>query len=91
MLRAEIHGSASATVKLVCQRCLDAADVPLKVQIALGFVLDQPWIDHVVVGVDSADQLSQLVYIESNRAAAAHSGFAVDDLSLIDPSKWKLS
>lgn len=36
--RAEIHGSASATVKLVCQRCLDAADVPLKVQIALGFV-----------------------------------------------------
>ena len=60
-------------------------------QIALGFVLDQPWIDHVVVGVDSADQLSQLVYIESNRAAAAHSGFAVDDLSLIDPSKWKLS
>ncbi|MEE2732719.1 MAG: YceD family protein [Pseudomonadota bacterium] len=36
--RPELHGSASADVKLVCQRCLEPVDVRVEVKIALGFV-----------------------------------------------------
>lgn len=36
--RAEIHGTANATVFLTCQRCLEAAEVKLDVNIDLGFV-----------------------------------------------------
>ena len=36
--RPELHGTANAAVKLVCQRCLEPVDVKVEVQIALGFV-----------------------------------------------------
>ena len=36
--RPELHGTANASVKLVCQRCLEPVDVEVSVKIALGFV-----------------------------------------------------
>ena len=38
--RPEIHGTANAEVKLVCQRCLEPVAVKVDVSIALGFVQD---------------------------------------------------
>ena len=39
--RPEIHGTANAEVKLVCQRCLEPVAVKVDVSIALGFVQDE--------------------------------------------------
>lgn len=36
--RPEIHGTANASVKLVCQRCLEPVEVKVDVSIDLGFV-----------------------------------------------------
>ena len=48
-------------------------------RIALGFALRQPWIDKIVVGVDNVQQLNNF-----------DPDLAINDVNLIDPSKWKL-
>ena len=60
------------------------------VTIALGFALKQPWIDKVVVGVDSARQLSRLVQIEKASNQSFDPLLECHDVGLIDPSKWKI-
>ena len=39
--RPEVHGQAQASVKLVCQRCLEPVTVNLNVSMALGFVQNE--------------------------------------------------
>ena len=56
--------------------------------IALNYCLQQPWIDKVVVGVDSADQLKRLSLIEKLHIKNNFFGFSVKDENLIDPSNW---
>lgn len=58
-------------------------------EIALGFVLQQPWIDKVIVGVDNASQLARLVEIENSDKQDNHPRFYSRDPLLIYPSKWK--
>lgn len=59
-------------------------------ELALQYALSQPWIDKVVVGVDSASQLEKLKYIEMNMKSldCDFSLLKIDDERLIDPSNW---
>ncbi|MDC0580889.1 aldo/keto reductase [Amylibacter sp.] len=57
---------------------------------SLDFVLQQPWIDNTVVGVDSAIQLKSLVNIENISDTQCYPQLNCGDENLIDPSKWKL-
>ena len=58
--------------------------------LALKFVLDQNWIDKVVVGVDSAAQLKSLVEIEKSIVSFDFPKLGCDDPNLINPSNWML-
>lgn len=58
-------------------------------EVALGFVLQQPWIDKVIVGVDTASQLVRLVEIENNIKQNYRPKFYSRDPLLIYPSNWK--
>lgn len=57
-------------------------------EIALGFCLQQPWVDKVVVGVDSVDQFNRLVDIEKTGSTYPFVGFGIEDEALINPSNW---
>lgn len=59
------------------------------VEIALGFVLCQPWIDKVIVGVDNSEQLSRLIEIEKSLKEKYEPTFFCRDPNLINPSLWK--
>ena len=63
----------------------DALDLSLK------FVLNQEWIDKIVVGVDGASQLKKLLEIEKSPVSPDFPLLGCDDQNLIDPSKWKLA
>ena len=58
--------------------------------IALDFGFRQPWIDKIVVGVDTVDQLSQLLMIESLDRCAVSPQIAIEDENLLHPSNWRL-
>ena len=59
-------------------------------EIALDFALKQSWIDKIVVGVDSALQLERLLQIEANERCNSLPYFDVNDIDLIDPSRWRI-
>ena len=59
-------------------------------EIALNFALQHPWIDKIVVGVDSAQQLDRLLRIEVSKSCTSLPYFDVDDIVLLDPSLWRL-
>ena len=50
----------------------------------------QPWIDKVIVGVDSSQHLDRLLKIEKTVHQAFDPLLASDDVNLINPSKWKI-
>ena len=55
---------------------------------ALGFALDRPWVERVVVGVDSAAQLAGILDAMRRPRAILPSSLASGDPELIDPSRW---
>lgn len=59
-------------------------------QAALAFVLSQPGIERLVIGVDSTAQLDEILAAMSVDVAAPES-LASGDLDLIEPSRWKLT
>lgn len=59
-------------------------------KIALSFVLQKPWIDKVIVGVDNHLQLLRLVEIEKDLSFETYEGFSIDDIRLVEPSNWKI-
>jgi len=59
-------------------------------EIALDYVLQQPWIDKIVVGVDSVQQLERLLHIETSMRFESLPYFDVDDIDLLDPSRWRM-
>ena len=59
-------------------------------EIALDFALQQSWIDKIVVGIDSALQLDRLLQIEANDRCNSLPYFDVNDIDLIDPSRWRI-
>mgnify|MGYP003751447291 CR=1 FL=1 len=55
----------------------------------LGHVRGLPWPSHVVVGVTSADELSEIVAAwESCTPGLLDASFSSNDLELIDPRRW---
>jgi aryl-alcohol dehydrogenase-like predicted oxidoreductase len=59
------------------------------VEACLGFVLTYPQIERVVVGVDSLQQLRELLAAMLKNVPRAPDYLAVSDVDLIDPSRWK--
>lgn len=54
----------------------------------LGFVLSQPEIDRVVVGLDSEQHLSEMLSGVGSANLAVPADFQSDDPELINPSRW---
>ena len=61
------------------------------VEASLGFVLAQSGIDRIVVGVDTAEQLEEILAVGNLPMALPPDRLASDDLDLIDPSRWEVS
>ena len=59
--------------------------------VALKFVLNQDWIDKIVVGVDNVSQLKALLEIEKSSVTLDFPLLGCDDPNVIDPSKWNLT
>jgi aryl-alcohol dehydrogenase-like predicted oxidoreductase len=57
---------------------------------ALGFVLTQPGISRVIVGVDSTDQLQDILAAARLGRKQPPADLFSEDAGLIDPSTWKL-
>jgi aryl-alcohol dehydrogenase-like predicted oxidoreductase len=55
---------------------------------ALAFVLDQPLVDRVVLGVDSLAQFEQILLASERAHGFDHPDFASDDETLLTPSQW---
>ena len=60
------------------------------VTLALGHVLSQSWIDKIIVGIDNANQLEQLIQIERFTDHINLNDLKCNDINLINPSNWKL-
>jgi len=59
-------------------------------QACLGFVLENPDIDRVVVGVDSLSQLQEILATAMGQLPSPPNDLCCDDPDLINPSRWKL-
>lgn len=60
-------------------------------QAALGFVLGLPELDHVILGVNSAEQLREILACQTGGSdAGALARFALSDLAMLDPSRWRI-
>jgi hypothetical protein len=59
------------------------------IEAALGFVLRNRNVERVVVGVESAAQLEQIMRHARVLAQNVPAGLATDDLTLINPTNWK--
>jgi hypothetical protein len=57
-------------------------------QACIGFVQCFPEVDRVVVGVDSAAQLQQLIVAANEQPITGWPAITTDDENLINPSKW---
>ncbi len=68
-----------------------AAQDATLLEASLGFVLAQSGIDRVVVGVDTAEQLGEILAVGDRPIAPAPDTLASDDLDLINPSQWDVS
>lgn len=69
--------------------CKDNGVSPLHA--ALNFVRAQPGIECVVVGVDSAAHLDEILSVSLHTAMSPPEDLFSNDRDLIDPSRWKLS
>ncbi len=56
----------------------------------LGFVYDDPRISNLVIGVDNAKQLGEIIDISAKKIKIEMSNFSSMDQKLIDPSRWRL-
>jgi len=68
--------------------CREQSLTPLSA--AMGFVLTQPGISRVIVGVDSTDQLQEILAAARPGQKQPPADLFSEDVGLIDPSHWKL-
>ncbi|HJY38371.1 MAG TPA: hypothetical protein VJ299_12925, partial [Steroidobacteraceae bacterium] len=61
------------------------------VQACISFALSQPGIDRVVVGVDSLQQLQEIIAGTTARSPAPPATLMNADLDLVNPSRWGAS
>ena len=61
-----------------------------KVDLALNYVLQKPWIDRAIVGVSSGKELRELINTIAKEIQALDelSQLSSKDLNLIDPRRW---
>jgi aryl-alcohol dehydrogenase-like predicted oxidoreductase len=59
-------------------------------EICLGFVLSRTEIDRVVIGVDSVEQLEQLLAAAAGDGPPPPNSFASSDPDLVNPSRWRI-
>ena len=57
----------------------------------LGFVLSNPHIDRVVVGVDSLEQLQEIIAATTGIFLSPPDDLCCDDPDLINPARWRLT
>jgi aryl-alcohol dehydrogenase-like predicted oxidoreductase len=69
--------------------CVQLETTPLAA--ALAFVLAQPGVERLVVGVDSLAQLDEILVAARARAVLPADDLYSEDRDLIDPSRWKLT
>lgn len=68
--------------------CADLNSTPL--ELSLGFVLSQPAIERVVVGVDSAAHLREIMASACRQQTSGFPQIESWDLDLIEPSRWSV-
>jgi len=61
------------------------------VQACVSFVLSQPGVDRVVVGVDSPQHLQEIIAAAAARSVAPPVSLSSEDLDLVNPSRWSAS
>lgn len=54
----------------------------------LAFVMKEPLIDKVIVGVDTKSQLEEILGVLDNNISSFPDQFEINDLDLINPSRW---
>lgn len=60
-------------------------------QAALGFVLGLPELDHVILGVNSTEQLREILACQTAQCdAGALARYALTDPAMLDPSRWRI-
>lgn len=60
-------------------------------QAALGFVLGMPELDHVILGVNSTEQLREILACQTAKCdAGALARYALTDPAMLDPSRWRI-
>ena len=69
--------------------CEENRATPL--QETLAFVEAIPWVERLVVGVDSVDQWNEILAASDAKGHVPPDDLFSDDLELIEPSRWKLS
>jgi aryl-alcohol dehydrogenase-like predicted oxidoreductase len=57
---------------------------------ALSFVLSEPCISKVIIGIDSLDQLKEILIASDKKVSLYPDGLITKDTNLINPSKWNL-
>jgi aryl-alcohol dehydrogenase-like predicted oxidoreductase len=57
-------------------------------QACIGFALSQSEIDRVIVGVDSSEQLQQILNVAKLNTSMNYQSFEIEDLRLLNPSNW---
>lgn len=67
----------------------EAGVTPLEA--ALGFVLAEPGIDRVLVGVDSDLQLRDILRAAAEAGPIPPAALATDDIDLINPARWNIN
>ena len=58
---------------------------------SLGFVTGLAEVDQVVVGVESAEQLTQVLSAAAPLGSTDYAGLALNDQAFIDPSRWQVA
>lgn len=61
------------------------------IETALRFVLDVPEVDRIVVGVDRAAQLREIIEVSHKTGARVPQGLASDDADLVNPARWRVA
>ena len=58
------------------------------VEASLSFVLSEKRISKIVVGIDNLGQLSEIINVLKNNTRKYPNELSIDDIKLLNPSKW---
>ena len=58
------------------------------VHACLNFVLEHPQINKIVVGIENAEQLEEIVAYSNKSLSYKHPSIECDDINLINPANW---